>query len=222
MDRVDPGATLARVREAHDRRQATEADRRVPSDGWEPDLTGVDMGMARARRWSAVCPSKFLDATMDAVHRLHPPAGAAATAWAEHPRGRNLVVGGPVGVGKTYLALAAARLRHDAGEDVWFVPMVELLDALRPNGDPAALSAAMDVDVLVLDDLGAERPTDWSAERLYAIVNRRWLEERPTVVTTNLAARELRAEVGDRIYSRLMGDVVTIGLTGDDLRRRRP
>lgn len=100
---------------------------------------------------------------------------------------------------------------------------VELLDLLRPGGPEGALYDLADLELLILDDLGSERPTEWTAERLYALVNRRWLEERPTIVTSNLASGELQQAVGPRVYSRLVGNgSVGIGLSGPDRRRKGP
>jgi DNA replication protein DnaC len=61
------------------------------------------------------------------------------------------------------------------------------------------------VDLLHLDDLGAEKPTDWAREQLYAIVNERWQDERSVMLTTNVTdLDELRARVGARTVSRLL------------------
>lgn len=131
-------------------------------------------------------------------------------------------------------AVAACRRSHfhdDQTVDFW--PVVELLDHLRPGGPPDALDRVMGVDVLILDDLGAERPTDWTFERLYALVNRRWLEELPTVATTNLPGSRRTAPtghdgptldevLGDRMFSRLVGGAVVVRLSGPDRRRTGP
>src|SRR5918998_700043 len=61
-----------------------------------------------------------------------------------------------------------------------------------------------EVDLLHLDDLGAERRTEWVLEQLYSIINERWQDERAVVVTTNLDLDELREQVGWRTVSRLM------------------
>ena len=76
--------------------------------------------------------------------------------------------------------------------------------------------------LLIIDDLGAERGNEWTGERLYLIVNRRWLDGLPTIVTTNLtlgATGELLAQIGERTYSRLAHGAVAIKMTGKDLRR---
>jgi DNA replication protein DnaC len=75
------------------------------------------------------------------------------------------------------------------------------------------------VDLLHLDDLGAERATDWVLEQLYAIVNARYEEQRSLVITTNLQPEELADQLGPRIVSRIneiCGDPVL--LMGEDKR----
>jgi len=170
----------------------------------------------RRGRWATIVPSRFVHAEIDDTT---PPK---VKGWADSPAGRNLVLVGTVGSGKTWLACAAARPRFMAGDDLAFMPIVELLDALRPGGPDNAMEEACGVDLLIIDDLGTEKPTEWTAERLYAVVNRRWMEERPTIVTSNLDPEELETAVGARMYSRLVGsDAVTVRLTGPDRRRTR-
>ena len=60
------------------------------------------------------------------------------------------------------------------------------------------------VDLLHIDDLGAENTTEWVLEQLYSIVNTRYEDERAMVVTTNLRYEELVAQLGDRTMSRLV------------------
>jgi DNA replication protein DnaC len=127
---------------------------------------------------------------------------------------------GPVGVGKSHAAVAATRGLHHDGHEVQFLPVVELLDLLRPGGPERALYDLANLDVLIVDDLGSERGTDWTAERLYALVNRRWLEETPTVFTSNLSPPDLQDALGERTFSRIVGnDAVTLTLSGRDRRR---
>ncbi len=187
----------------------------------EPDLVTV-------ARWAWTTPRKFRDADLSDFGDENADMLERLSEWSCDPRGRNLLIGGPVGVGKSRAAVAACRPHRS----VEFWPVVELLDALRPGGPPDALDRVMQVDVLILDDLGAERPTDWTAERLYALVNRRWLEELPTVGTTNLPLTRKSAGpgyegptldevLGDRMFSRLIGGAVLVRLSGPDRRRTR-
>lgn len=192
-----------------------------------------------AAKWSArrtgQIPKKFLGAELADFRHEEPETRGILTEWAVGPK-RNLVIGGPVGVGKSRAAVAACRRSHfHDGKTVDFVPVVELLTALRQemNGGPGGnLAHWMTVDLLVLDDLGTERPTDWTAEQLYALVNRRWLEELPIIGTTNLPLTRKSAGteyegptldevLGDRMFSRLVGGAALVRLSGPDRRRKR-
>lgn len=191
-----------------------EPDFQTMADTWQREQ--------RVAAWSNVVPARFADATLDDLTEQVPEVRTALTEWSLAPEGRNLVVLGPVGVGKTHAMAAATRARHLAGDAVWFVPTVELLDDLRPGGPDGLMRKAMACGVLALDDLAAERATEWSDERLYAVVNRRWMEARPTAVTTNLTPEQLAAQLSERMYSRLVGShAVVVRLTGQDRRRRR-
>jgi DNA replication protein DnaC len=173
----------------------------------------------RAELWEGRMPARFGDATLNGVEDKGTRTMEDLRAWCDDPMGRNLVMLGPVGVGKTYIAVAACREVFMTGQDVEFWPVVELLDALRPDGGVGDWRTLAQVDVLVLDDLGAERTSDWTSERLYALVNRRWLDQRPTIATSNLDAADLKEAIGDRMFSRLAkSGAVTLGLTGDDRR----
>lgn len=174
-----------------------------------------------AARWGDQVPARFRDARMADLAGEGDEVLRRLRDWSADPAGRNLVVLGPVGVGKTHAAVATCRGQAGAGRHVVFRPVVELLDDLRPGGPEGALAEAMAADVLVLDDLAAERVTDWTAERLYAVVNRRWMEQRPIVATANLEPDELAQVLGERMYSRLVGGAVVVRLAGPDRRRHR-
>lgn len=209
----------AQARVAHLHRAVPEA---LEPDDYD-DVAGQTVALRRNATWQRAVPSRFLWAQLDDMADQPDTVRADLADWAADPDGRNLLLLGPVGVGKTHAAVAAVRAQHfDRGTDVRFLPVVELLDLLRPGGPDNALYDLADTDLLVLDDLGSERPTEWTAERLYALINRRWLEVRPTVCTTNLDPDGLRAAVGERVFSRLVGNgAVVLGLSGHDRRRRR-
>lgn len=212
----------ARARLAGGRLVPTPVDL-TPDDGEHPDdiaeIRAHGFAQARAVRWARVAPARFADAELaDFEGRAFFDDLAA---WAHRPAGRNLVLVGPIGVGKSRAALAACRPAHDAGLDIRYHLVAEALDLLRPGGPEDALEALAECDRLILDDLGSERPTDWTAERLGILIDRRWREERPLIVTTNLDPKtELAAVLGPRSYSRIVGDsAVVLRLTGQDRRR---
>ena len=106
--------------------------------------------------------------------------------------GRGLWFHGTVGTGKTTLALLVARGARDAGRSVAIYSLPLLLAEMRntfgADSDDTHLALfrrLAAVDLLVLDDLGAERQTEWVLEQLYSLVNERWQDQRSIVVTSN-------------------------------------
>jgi DNA replication protein DnaC len=107
--------------------------------------------------------------------------------------GKGLWFDGPVGTGKTSLAILVAKAARDAGRSYAVYPVPRLLAEIKRTFDRDASDSYMSffrrlctVDILVLDDLGAEKQTEWVLEQLYSIVNERWQDRRSIVVTTNL------------------------------------
>jgi DNA replication protein DnaC len=127
---------------------------------------------------------------------------------------------GDVGTGKTLLAMLISKAALEAGMSVAIYSVPRLLAEIKETYEESSKGSYMDlfrrlcaVDLLHLDDLGAERRTEWVLEQLYSIVNERWQDERSIVVTTNLDLDELREQVGWRTVSRLMeicGDPIPI------------
>lgn len=209
--------TLARVRaRAEARRALSEGDEWEPSPEVEEARARSHEEVKRAR-WAQAIPARFQWATLGDFGAEADPVRRWVATSGPRP---NLVILGPVGTGKTHLAVAACRPDADRGLEVRFFPVIELLDDLRPSGPPGAFHDLADIDRLIVDDLGTERPTDWTGERLGGLINRRWLEERPLVVTTNLTMPELRESIGAPAYSRLVGSgAVVVRLAGDDRRK---
>lgn len=174
---------------------------------------------AAAARWrSAGVPARFRPATLAGVATEHGAAVAdPIAAWCATGVGA-LVLVGPPGTGKTYTALAAARVLCDR-HAFMFGAMATLLAELRPDGALTA-RALCSPGVLILDDVGAERLTEWAAEQLDSVIGDRWLHRKPTIVTSNLAPDALRDHVGARAWSRLTGvGSLVVRLAGADLRR---
>jgi len=106
--------------------------------------------------------------------------------------GRGLWFDGPVGTGKTSLAILVAKAAKDAGRSYAVYPVPRLLAEIKRTFDRDASDSYLgffrrlcSVDLLVLDDLGAEKQTEWVLEQLYSIVNERWQDRRSIVATTN-------------------------------------
>jgi DNA replication protein DnaC len=119
---------------------------------------------------------------------------------------------GDVGTGKTSLAMLISKTALEAGFSVAIYSMPRLLARIRrtydaDSGEEGYLSffdRLTSVDLLHIDDLGAEKRTDWVLEQLYAIVDRRYEEQRAMVVTTNMETPDLKEQIGERTVSRLL------------------
>ena len=128
----------------------------------------------------------------------------AAVAFAANPAGF-LVFTGPNGCGKTHLAAAIANKVVET-HSVIFLRVIDFLDYLRRAFDPDSgvsfaerFDAAKRVDLLVLDDLGAEHATPWVNERLFALLDDRYMFGRPTVITSNVDVAKMPARVASRL-----------------------
>ncbi len=146
--------------------------------------------------------------------------------WEENREaGRGLYFCGGVGTGKTHLAVAVMNeLIRKRRVPSLFVTVPELLDNLRETYNKPGrnldewMDAVQNADLLVLDDLGSERVTEWVRERLFVIVNHRYREALPTVFTSNIGPKDLAAQLGDRTASRMIAMCDWIALEGDDYR----
>lgn len=143
--------------------------------------------------------------------------------------GRGLWLFGDVGTGKTSLAMLVSKAALEAGRSVAIYSMPRLLADIKETYEDRSersylqlFERLVSVDLLHIDDLGAEKRTEWVLEQVYSIINERWQEQRSVVVTTNLIdVDELRDQIGPRTVSRLHEMCDLIPIMGRD-RRMQP
>lgn len=166
--------------------------------------------------------NKYQDASFEKFDRLQTGVGAAfkqARNFATNPDGW-LVLAGPYGCGKTHLAVAIAKARLEAGDTVLMQTVPNLLDLLRSAYSPKSedgynetFEKMKEVDLLILDDFGAQNDTPWAVEKLFQLLNHRYNKNLATIITTNNVTLE---GVDGRIKSRLKdSDLVTMVVMRD-------
>ena len=116
--------------------------------------------------------------------------------------GAGLYIHGGVGAGKTHAASAMARLFAEAGYDVAFTTAKGMLERVKATFDEGGTEAAVaryaKCDVLVLDDLGKEDATEWSVGTVFSVLDARYEDMRPTIVTSNYAPGALADRLARR------------------------
>ena len=153
----------------------------------------------------------------------------------------SILFSGKTGCGKTHLAVAILReiikRRFVYDCDFYFITAPELLLEIRATFKPhakkyddfghCAADTEQDVldkyskcELLILDDLGAEKVSDFTIQSLYLVIDRRNREMMPTIVTTNLSLEEIETQIDARMASRL-ADMKVVKLTMPDYRKKR-
>ena len=178
-----------------------------------------------SRLESAHIPPKFASATFDGFHiregvvkvddadrriKVEKPISAwdianrdTAIELASHPlaAGTTIFFSGPYGTGKTYLACALLRAQIvEQGRSGLYLSVSRFISGLLPDAatkeeQRIARTAPREIDLLLLDDLGVEKTSAFSMRELFNLLDERWLNERPTIITSNLS---LTAALGER------------------------
>ncbi len=143
--------------------------------------------------------------------------------------GDNLLLYGGAGRGKTFLCNCIAKEVLERGKTVLYLTAGQLfrqLEELRFNRneeeEPVDWDAELlDADLLIIDDLGTEFATMFTASELFRIINDRKLRKKPVVISTNLDYKALMDQYSDRVMSRIIGEYTTLKCFGDDIRMKK-
>jgi DNA replication protein DnaC len=189
------------------------------------------IALAKARSLSAVIPRRYRNSSFDRppVTDIDSQIVAAVRRYADSidqrlDAGRGLWFMGPVGTGKTTLAMLVSQAALRAGRSVAIYSLPRLLNEIRDTHRAERshidlLDRLTVVDLLHIDDVGAERTTDWVLEELYSIVNARYEDQRSILLTTNITDREALCEqITERTVSRLTEMCDDLMVLGEDHR----
>lgn len=197
---------------------------------WRASMTERLLAAARVPRRYQHCELANFEQNYDSLREAHRRARAFVDAFPVSQK--SLLLRGRHGVGKTHLAVAI--LKHairDKGARGYFYETRELLKLVRESfsagetSEMDVLRPVLDADLLVLDDLGAEKTSEWVQETLGLVVNTRYSEQRATIFTTNLGngaalddLNSMRVQLGERTRSRLLEMCHDVEMDGPDVR----
>lgn len=144
--------------------------------------------------------------------------------WQEMYRGNTgLLLWGDVGTGKTFFAACIANYLIDRGVPVMMTNFIRLSNALWDEGDRNEYINSLNrYKLLIIDDLGAERQSEFMLEQVYNIIDSRYKNGQPLIITTNLSLTELKNPSDikySRIYSRIIEMCVPVKFEGADRRK---
>jgi DNA replication protein DnaC len=179
------------------------------------------------KRWTTATPFRYQDATAD-----HPTVIAWADRALADPRTAGILfLTGPFGTGKTHQAYGALRRIAEAGPDHFSLIALTAPDMyalLRPGGSEHGaeyeLKRITKIPLLLLDDIGTEKISEFTEEATYRLLNERYNHCRPLIITSNLpvsnpSGPDLIDQLGDRIASRLAQMTTVVPMNGNDRRR---
>lgn len=140
-------------------------------------------------------------------------------------KNQGLLFWGGVGTGKTFASACIANALLSKKIPVMMTSFVKLLSIIQSGEerDSVILSRMKMAKLVIFDDLGAERGTEYALEKIYGIVDARYRQKLPTIFTTNLTLAEMKAEVDvrySRIYDRIFGNCYPLQFVGTSWRKR--
>lgn len=143
------------------------------------------------------------------------------------PESGSILMIGATGLGKTYLSACIARAVADRGYSVVYDTAIHLFSDFETAKFARSAESAdasrkyFACDLLIIDDLGTEMTTQFIISALYQVVNTRLMDGKPTIISTNLPAAELKQRYSPQIASRLLGTYECYSFAGDDIRMQK-
>lgn len=147
-----------------------------------------------------------------------------------------LLLTGPKGTGKTHLAAAIANQLMEHGVPVVFATMIDLLAKIKASFERSVSTREDDVmrlykttDLLIIDDIGKEQPTEWALSKIYQIINARYEDYKPVILTSNYTADELvqrmtplsgDTHTAEATVDRILEMTYTVPLAGESWRQK--
>lgn len=188
-----------------------------------------EYGKIQAIREASLMDSKFSNATFDAFKRTtyNDRNLKLCKRFAERfdlmmEKNQGLLFWGDVGTGKSFAAACIANYLLEKKVPVIMTSFVKLLE-LASNKSSAGLSRLSSAKLVVFDDLGAERGTDYALEKVYNIIDTRYRNRLPMILTTNLTIDDMKSETDirySRIYDRILEVCYPMQFTGPSWRKR--
>lgn len=181
----------------------------------------------------SMVPERFLQRTFQTYDRKRNPqafdiASKYAADFTRETKAGLMFFGTP-GTGKTHLSAAIANAQLIQGRSVIFGTVPGLLSRLRESYDKGTgekeaeiMQAFFSCALLVMDDLGKEKVSDWVEEKVYEIINTRYEQEKPVIITTNVGLGSVESRYGwngAAIVSRLFEMCQGVKMDGEDYRR---
>lgn len=179
-------------------------------------------------RFESFEDTDYAKATFDADDGKDPETAKKMRNYAKHfqtfkENGQGLILFGDVGTGKTFASACIANALIDEGYHVYMTNFPNLISKIQRDAfttDYAKILSSY--DLLIIDDLGVERSSEYMQENVYNIIDARYRANKPIIVSTNLTADELRNPkdvMAARIYGRILEKCLPVRFTGSDRRK---
>lgn len=203
-------------------------ERDFPNPDRDPYYVRENITLAEAKLLKI--PERYRDAIVTepgVIDWVRGVVGAAASGRTPNPvvvTGPSLLLLGPTGTGKTHQACGALRALSLSGVACrWqLATAADIYAELRPRhrvDAEAEFNRYAKAGLLVVDDLGAAKSSEWTEEVNYRLINHRYAHRLPTLITSNVPPKDLGSALGERVASRLIEMTTRVVLKGEDRRR---